>query len=271
MAAEPIISFNFDSGQCDYSPFPVLSFDQFLPNEFFASLVRDYPPINLFAHKATLGNKYSLSLANNKHNFDNFIQSSQPWSKFAKYVESSEFINAVFLTLERYQIDLGYRLQPGMVWQERCKHIVNRSLGYLSSLWSFRLIMGISPLRSRFEFSSLPAFGGELKPHTDAQQKIVTIVIPILNSNQWDQTWGGGTEIMRTIDDTKSFNRVNVQREFVDVEPIRTYDFIPNRALIFIKCDNSWHGVRPLTGPKGVFRNTVTINIESRLSGSYVE
>ena len=47
-----------------------------------------------------------------------------------------------------------------------------------------------------------------------------------------------------------------------EVEKLRTFAFLPNQCVIFVKTFNSLHGVPPMTGPPGVMRRTLTINIE---------
>jgi hypothetical protein len=65
-------------------------------------------------------------------------------------------------------------------------------------------------------------------------------------------------------DKTKIFNRVNSYLDFDQVEPMKTFPFEANQCLVFIKTNNSWHAVLPMTGddPK-ILRKTLTINIES--------
>ena len=45
---------------------------------------------------------------------------------------------------------------------------------------------------------------------------------------------------------------------------VRTFDFLPNQCVVFVKTYNSLHSVRPiaLPGPTRM-RRTLTINIES--------
>jgi len=80
-------------------------------------------------------------------------------------------------------------------------------------------------LSARFEFQMMPANGGHILPHTDTPAKIVTLVVSILDI-------------------------------------IDTFPFEPNQAVIFVKTFNSWHSVRPMTGPAEKMRKTLIINIE---------
>jgi hypothetical protein len=118
-------------------------------------------------------------------------------------------------------------------------------------------------LSARFEFSAMPALGGNILPHTDSPQKIVTLVVSMRNAQEWIPSYGGGTEVMRPIDPSKSFNLQNRYLSFEEVETIREMPFESNQCVIFVKTFNSLHGVRPMTGPSGLVRRTLTINIES--------
>ena len=55
-------------------------------------------------------------------------------------------------------------------------------------------------LGARFEYSMLPVDGGHVLPHTDAPGKIVTIIVSILDDDEWDPAFGGGTDINRPVD-----------------------------------------------------------------------
>ena len=117
--------------------------------------------------------------------------------------------------------------------------------------------------KARFEFSAMPITGGNILPHTDSIRKSVTLVVPILHQDEWDESWGGGTSIVRPKDPTRLFNRTNAYMDFDEVETVKTFPFVPNQCLIFVKTYNSWHAVWPMTGSdKSILRRTLTINID---------
>ncbi len=110
----------------------------------------------------------------------------------------------------------------------------------------------------------MPARGGFIKPHTDAPQKLITLVVSMIDQDEWNPDWGGGTAMLRTKDITRSFNHVNAQFDFADVEPLETFPFVANQCIVFVKTFNSFHAVYPTQGPEGgPMRRTLTINIES--------
>jgi 2OG-Fe(II) oxygenase superfamily len=118
-------------------------------------------------------------------------------------------------------------------------------------------------LRARFEFSMMSAQGGHILPHTDSPQKLITLVVSMVRPGEWDQTWGGGTDLMRPRDPSENFNLVNRYLTFDQVETIDTMTYEPNQCVIFVKTFNSLHAVKPMTGPKNIMRKTLTVNIES--------
>ena len=109
----------------------------------------------------------------------------------------------------------------------------------------------------------LPADDGNVLPHTDSPGKIVTIVISMIRSGEWNPTFGGGTDVNRPWNRRLQFNYVNRQAQFSDMEVLHTYEYAPNQGVIFIKTFNSWHSVRPMTGQgSDAMRRTLTIVIE---------
>jgi hypothetical protein len=262
---------NLSALKCNYDPFPIINFEDPFPKQFYEDLIKEFPPVCLFSHKTSLGNKYSLSRTNNGQNFDSFLKSSLVWQNFAAYIESDLAIRDILKVLDQLGIDLGFNETKNMAWQEKILNSCNRFLGRISAAMSNRLVMGTSPITSKWEFSMLPANGGFLKPHTDAPTKILTLVFPIVDKDEWSVNWGGGTQIYKTIEDKNSFNRVNAQGEFEQMNTVKTYDFSPNQALLFVRTDNSWHGISPINGPEGVFRRSLTMNIEVTPGRSYVK
>lgn len=113
---------------------------------------------------------------------------------------------------------------------------------------------------ARFEFSSLPANGGYLAPHRDTPQKLITLVVPILDpAEPWDPVWGGGTALLRP----KTEGLRDYQASWDAFDVVADVPYVANQALVFIRNEHSWHGVKPLTGPAGRERRSLTVNIEA--------
>ena len=200
-----------------------------------------------------LGHKYSLSEHFNPKTFRKFLDANPLWNDFNRWIKSRDFTRGVIDALAKRSLDVGY--DPDMTvlnqWRKRLTH-------------RGRLNCSASRLISRFEFSMLPADGGNIKPHTDSPSKIITLVVSMVDEGEWNPAFGGGTDVNQARDVRHNFNQTNDQGRFEDMDVIDTFEFTPNQAVIFIRTFNSWHSVRPMTG-KGsdAMRKTLTINIEA--------
>ena len=237
----------------DYEPYPIGVTKPAFQPDFYRELVRTFPPIELFKYKESKGDKYSLSQVNNSKNYRQFLSRSAPWRRFHDFVHSDHFISDVYEMLRSHHIDLG---PPSIDLKDR---MVQRA-----TAWKRGVPQPHFPrLKARFEFSAMPITGGNILPHTDSTRKSVTMVVPMLDDDEWDESWGGGTSIVRPKDPTRLFNRENAYMEFDEVENVKTFPFVPNQCLIFVKTYNSWHAVWPMKGTeRSTLRKTLTINID---------
>jgi hypothetical protein len=245
---------NYNTIEFDYEPFPIGMARPAIAPETYRALVDSFPPMKLFEYKADKGEKYSLAQMNNGMQYRRYVESSPPWKAFHRFIKSPDFIQGALDMLKRHNIDLGL---PGPGLGERM---------YLRArAWKRgNPIPHFPKLKARFEFSAMPITGGNILPHTDHPKKLITMVVPILRDDEWNDAWGGGTSMVWPKDRTKIFNRMNHYLGFDDVEKLKTFPFVPNQCLVFIKTNNSWHAVWPMTGnDKSVLRKTLTINIES--------
>lgn len=245
---------NFDAIRFDYDPYPIgIARGAFAP-EVYRELVATQPDDKVFVTKDSLGVKLSLSQLNNRAGYYAHIRDNPAWKRFYDYIKSQHFIDETMAMLKTHGIDLGL---TGLGWRDRMARRVRA--------WKRGSPQPHFPkLRSRFEFSAMPITGGNIRPHTDAVSKAVTMVIPMLHEDEWQEEYGGGTSVVWPKDRSRSFNQVNDYMDFDEVECLRTYPFEPNQCLVFVKTYNSWHAVWPMTGndPK-ILRRTLTINIET--------
>jgi len=248
--------FSYEHLQLRYEPFPIGLAKPIMDDSAYNELVDNFPPPELFVSLAKVGYKYTLSERFNRPVYEEFIRSRPIWREFHRWIKSDEFIQSVMSALRERYIDLGYDTVSRPFWKQLRKGLKELAHG--------RIHFNGSPLQARFEFSSLPANGGSVIPHTDAPSKIVTLVISMLHEGEWNPAFGGGTDVNRPRDEKLSFNYLNRQAEFADMEVLETYEFTPNQAVIFVKTFNSWHSVRPMTGANSnIRRRTLTINIET--------
>lgn len=245
---------NFESLDLRYNPFPIGVAQNVMDPKFYKDLVAQWPAQELFQYKESLGDKYSLSEVNNPKNYHSFINSTPAYKKLHDWVKSDTFIYALVEYLATRNIDLGYRKIP----------TANKIKSALRDIrYNKRWPRFPSDLSARFEFSMLPIDGGSIRPHTDAAQKIITVVLSIIDEDEWPSEVGGGTQIVWPKDNSKSFNPKNAYLDFDEVDVLDEYAFDPNQALLFIKTFNSWHTVMPMRGKgRPEMRKTLTINIE---------
>lgn len=264
--AEPDSLIALDHADFTYAPFPMGVIRPVFEPGVYRQMVESFPPIEAFAYKPLLGHKYSLSEVNNADRYRDFVRATPVWREFLAEIKSGEFTERWLRLLADRGIDLGLLDQPHVPPVRHLRNSFGRLRRRQISGSEFTRRMRNRPRRTdlstRFEFSMLPADGGHIKPHTDAPQKLVTLVFSIVGPGEWDPAWGGGTNMDAPVDERRTFNHMNQQLEFGEVEPFRTFDFEPNQCVVFIKTFNSLHSVPPMTGPAGVMRRTLTLNIE---------
>ena len=249
----------FDYGRAEfrYTPFPIGIAKPVMPAERYRELVASFPPVELFESFERMGKKgrkFTLSAKENRKTYDSFVQGSPLWREFHGWIKSREFVYGALGMLAAHGIDLGYRHVPAARRVARgLKNLVRRRPA----------VHGDAPLEARFEFSALPADGGNLPPHTDAPAKVVTMILSILEDGEWDPAFGGGTDVNWPKDETRSYNQMNRVAGFDEMDVLHTYPFAPNQCVLFVKTFNSWHSVAPMRGPAGRLRRTLTINIEA--------
>jgi hypothetical protein len=248
----------FDYGQAEfrYMPFPIGIAKPVMPAERYRELVANFPPVELFESFEEMGKKgrkFTLSVKENPRRYHDFVQGNPLWREFHAWIKSKDFVYGVMDLLRRHELDLGYRhVPPAQRLLRRAKGLVRR-----------RRVPAHVPLEARFEFSALPADGGNLPPHTDAPTKVVTMIVAIVEDGGWDQAYGGGTDVNQPKDEKRSFNQMNRVAGFDEMDVLHTYPFTPNQCVLFIKTFNSWHSVAPMQGPPCLLRRTLTINIEA--------
>lgn len=245
---------SYDNIVLDYDPYPIGVASPVVEDRLYQEMLRCFPPIELFNESDYHGRKYFLSKKHNRREFEAFVMSQPVWREFRRYVKSGEFIFGTLDMLRAHNIDLGLT-RANM-------SLAARSLECLKHLAGGHLPNVRPALTGRLEFSALPADGGMLVPHTDTAKKMITLVISMVGEGEWSPEFGGGTEVMKPKDVTKSYNFLNAQLAFEEVETVKVFDFKPNQTIIFVKTFNSLHGVRPMTGRGGnMLRRTLTVNI----------
>jgi hypothetical protein len=247
--------FRYDRLALRYDPFPIGIARPLMDDGLYRELVDAFPPRERFESLSKVGDKLSLSEKFGADEFRSLVRSHPLWREFLAYIKSQEFIRGVMTALRERGVDLGFDTSASAA-KRAGRRIADAIRGGSRT--------NALELRSRFEFSMLPARGGHVIPHSDGVSKIVTLVVSMLREGEWNPAWGGGTDINRPKDPVRIFNRLNRQLPFEEVEVLDTFAFEPNQAVVFVKTFNSWHSVRPMTAPDpSLLRRTLTINIET--------
>lgn len=242
---------SFAAAEMRYEPYPVAYIQPFIEQSFYDELAGSWPNEKLFKPTAELGKKASLSEKYNPENYATFLSSNPQWTRFHELIKSDFFIEETL----RF---LGSRnIMPNL---DNLRIVSRARVKRPSLMGRLRMQQEIS---ARFEFSLMHADGGSILPHTDSPNKLITLVISMSRPGEWEEAWGGGTEICLPKDRTQIFNEVNRYLSFDEVEVLDRFPFVPNQCILFIKTYNSWHQVAPLRGPRDApMRKTLTINIE---------
>jgi hypothetical protein len=247
--------FNFDQLKFRYEPFPIGLARPLMDITLYQEFVEEFPAKEMFADLSVVGYKYSLSEKSNPRTYRRLVRTRPVWKELHQWIKSDAFLKTVLQALEEHHLELGYKVDsPG---RRLVRRIGKLARGHLRSTRG--------RLGARFEFSMLPVDGGHVLPHTDSPGKVITVIVSILDGDEWDPAFGGGTDINRPVDPQLNFNRLNRQGRFEDMDIIDTFDFQPNQAVLFVRTFNSWHSVRPMQGAGSpAMRRSLTINIEER-------
>jgi hypothetical protein len=241
--------------QLRYEPYPIGIAKNVFDKALYDQLIATYPTTQQFKYMPGLGRKYSLSEVNNHTQYRHFLATNPIWKEFHDWVKSRDFLRKVFKALDDGGVPLGLNHYANDRYRQRQK---GKYLEYQS------LAGLLSYLSARFEFSAMPADGGAILPHTDAPNKLVTLVVSMCGYDEWSPSFRGGTAIVRPNDAKKYFNVQNRYLGFDEVETLATWEFEPNQCILFVKTFNSWHAVNPMPGPQSLLRKTLTINIERK-------
>lgn len=245
---------SFKNSDFTYEPYPVAYLSNFIEEKTYQEMLAEWPAQSLFKPMPDLGKKFSLSESNFGENYHKFVAATPVWQRFHALIKSEAFIEQTLAYLKASNIDLGLKKRK----------VVSTKKGRHASLLS--RINRVTELSARFEFSLMDGDGGNILPHTDAPNKLITMVVSIVTPEEWNQAWGGGTEICLPKDRTRLYNHMNAYMQFDEVETVKVFPFLPNQNIVFIKTYNSWHQVSPIKGGPGApMRRTLTINIESKV------
>jgi len=104
----------------------------------------------------------------------------------------------------------------------------------------------------RFEWHQSEA-GFEIGPHTDNPRKWATHILYFHSVNDWDARWGGETLVLLGNKGDEFTPNYEDFREQVSIP------FLGNKSFFLITKPDSYHAVKKLCTPPGIFRKTLNI------------
>jgi hypothetical protein len=99
--------------------------------------------------------------------------------------------------------------------------------------------------------------GCSVSPHCDGQHKIGSHIFYLNTETDWKEEWGGQTVVL---DDGGRFERRSAPK-FEDFDRAIDAQTLGNYSFLFARQGNSWHGVRELRCPEGMYRKVFIVVI----------
>ncbi|MGH6934541.1 MAG: 2OG-Fe(II) oxygenase [Dongiaceae bacterium] len=153
---------------------------------------------------------------------------------------------------DRLSLDYRPELPMSKAWHEFVGEL--EGPGYRRFL---NRMFGRGALRLVYHWHYTPN-GCSVSPHCDARRKLGSHIFYLNTEKDWRAEWGGETLIL---DDGGRIPADSAPQfeEFDRVIPAETMD---NRSLLFMRREQSWHGVREINCPPAAFRKVFIVVIE---------
>ena len=218
--------------------------DNFLPDADYRQL-RDSFPDDSWFDDLIEGNKKRINSRRSSEIFDRFCATHPQWQQLFEQMRARPFVDSVYALLKQPLREIRGRV-GGRRW-----NVDGSASGPLDWLRRNAVL--------NFEFSRLEN-GSNVPPHTDAPEKLATLILYFADP-AWQPEWGGGTFLYRPKHPALLKNWHNRRIPFEEVEEVVDNQFVGNRLFVFTKSADSWHGLPEIHCPPDIVRNSVNINI----------
>lgn len=155
---------------------------------------------------------------------------------------------------DRYTLEYSSDLNLAPCWHEFVAELRGSSYGRF-----LRRMFGRGGIRLNFHWHYTP-HGCSVSPHCDAKRKLGSHIFYFNTPEDWDPAWGGETLVL---DDSGRFKR-NSSPAFEDFDSATAGVNLGNYSLLFKRQGNSWHGVREIRCPEGLYRKVFIVVINDR-------
>jgi hypothetical protein len=218
-------SFRFDEFE-SRTPFRWTSIEHVLTPEAFATLLRDFPPLSLFAwhegqpriHGQRPQDRWYLAYE------------SSPYPNYEGVVRRSDLAESWQAFIDELETDRAYR------------DLIARCLGRDDVKVRYAWHVGVS--------------GSEVSPHVDDPRKAGTHIYYFNTADDWRDAWGGATLVL----DDKHTPALNP--DFSEFGAKTVVPTVGNRSFLFRNQPDAWHGVEALTCPEGSHRRLFNVIFE---------
>jgi hypothetical protein len=100
--------------------------------------------------------------------------------------------------------------------------------------------------------------GCSVSPHCDSKHKLGSHIFYFSREKEWEPEWGGATLIL---DSTRRLDRRSAP-DFDDFDREFSGEHVGNHSLLFIRRNDSWHGVREIQCPEGMLRKVFIVVVD---------
>lgn len=256
--------FTFGAADVATDPFPHVHSTEFLRPDLFEALRADFPGDEHFDNKST-GGRTGRDFYPDDPGFQDFIKSSEAWSEFHGYISSAAFVETVLELFGPHLATFGGRVDPNIARYE--SHVESRdalaqhgSFGSKIKRWLGRDGDDVNRLYTRFDIEQ-GATAYEKPVHCDHQSRLASLVLYFSDSDELEMD-GGNLQIHKH-KQQKPIERYERYPRPEDTEVVKTVRPKPNTGLLFLCCNNSYHGVTAIKSSKG-YRQFCYLNVSSR-------
>jgi hypothetical protein len=226
------------------APFHLFYVDRYLDDSVVEDLCRHYP-IDLVHTQAE--NKKSFSMGS-FGSTRRALEDNPVWKRFLDYVYSAAFLNEC---VQYLSVHSSLKLR---------KNVARVIKGNVLSRCQFTVDV---------EFSRIEV-GGSIVPHTDAVQKMLSLMLyfpteaqagqPELGTNFWAKKKSLSVGSWSLLGAHK-VSEASQAEFYANNQIIHQTEYVKNRLYGFIRSPRSWHSVSVLQMPDGMPRRSLNINI----------
>ncbi|MBT7557776.1 hypothetical protein HN615_12745 [Candidatus Woesearchaeota archaeon] len=252
---------NIDSKvTCFSKPFFLYEIKDFLNEKYYKELYEAFPSVELFDNPNP-DKGYKKALDGRSKIINDFLLSSSIWGEFTDTINTHE---TSLLLKELFHDNLPKReLFKDREWFTEINYYSKKS-AHVEAPKNVNLI------RYSFEFSHLEN-GAYIPPHTDSETKLITMIMYFPDPCfDWSDKHNG-TYFYRPKDPKcalSSWESIHLEGDRLAqfrtrYETLYHAKFEPNKLLVFLKSDESWHEVKKITGLKTT-RKAFIVNVFCR-------